>query len=142
MTGTPPQPSDLVDDGSGPGPGVAWATIQDDLDVVAMYLEWLVDYAASLEGGQEVSDLPVARAELAVLLVVRELVDAGRIKDAATGRRAYLAPDEARLRLPALVALLDDARDRARAAFEEVTRARAELDARIAAETGSADAAS
>lgn len=72
--------------------------LQNALDDIAGSVEWAagwIEYIETEEVRLGTSDLEILKADLARLRVVVDSLVPGRVRDPSSGRRWYLAPDEA-----------------------------------------------
>lgn len=84
--------------------------LQSSLDDVAATVEWAAGWIEYLEENEVrvgTSDLAILQAELRRLQVVADSLVPGRVRDPASGRRWYLAPDEVTARELLLQRALD-----------------------------------
>jgi hypothetical protein len=105
--------------------------LQGTLDDIAGTVDWAAGWLEYLET-EEVrvgtSDLEVLKAELTRLRLVADSLVPGRVRDPETGRRWYLAPDEAKPRELALEAALERADAEVDHALDHVVKQREEED--------------
>jgi hypothetical protein len=98
-------------------------TLDEIAEMVAWAIEW-IDEMREVEPDEDLSDMPALRAELARLRVVADGLEPTRIRDAVTGQRFYLAPDDAARRTRELERSLDIADKATAEAYESQQRAR------------------
>jgi hypothetical protein len=104
--------------------------LQATLDDIAGVVEWAVGWLEYLEEnevrGIGTSDRAILKAESERLRVVADGLLPGRVRDPLSGRRWYLAPDEAFPREQLLLRALDVADEETGRAGREVTEGRLE----------------
>ncbi|MDP8904041.1 MAG: hypothetical protein M3N29_01770 [Chloroflexota bacterium] len=86
--------------------------LQSTLDDVANMVEWAVRWLEVLEDEvsfADDSDRPLLEADAKRLRAVADALLPDRVRDPASGRRWYLAPDDAQLRAASIDKALDDA---------------------------------
>lgn len=105
--------------------------LQGTLDDIAGTVDWAagwLEYIETEELRLGTSDLEVLKAELTRLRLVADILVPGRVRDPETGRRWYLAPDEATPRELALEAALEKADTEVDRASDHVVKQREEED--------------
>ncbi len=112
--------------------------LQETLDEIAEAVEWAVEWIDELRENDlrglapedDLSDMPGLRAEVTRLRVIADVLEPSRIRDAATGQRLYLAPDDAARRTREMERALELADAHTREAYESQQRARDARDRR------------
>jgi hypothetical protein len=105
-----------------------YARLQTALDEIAEIVEWAAGWLEYLEEnevrGVGTSDLQILKADAARLRIVADALVPGRVRDTSSGRRWYLAPDEAGPRERELQVALDQSDREVEQATDEVEEQR------------------